>query len=192
MSEHSLSSSSDSSSSEVSSPTPCTLTEYQLMYPLAFVLSLPYSLPAHSLHKKELHRAQTRARMSRYHQKVKELPPEEQEQVVLRAREARARYRERHHAELLKAARTKRMEYVPPSVDTYAEKYGEEALQAKLDRKRERQLEKQERQRRRDRVKPSKPARKNGAARPNAKRSDDPPRRTPIVHPYQYVYPCRD
>ncbi|KAJ7662249.1 hypothetical protein DFH06DRAFT_1325563 [Mycena polygramma] len=179
-------SSSSSPSADSSSSTSPPLTHAQLI-----------------LRKQEQHRAQTRARMSRsrhpfqhlrvdcpyssnatrYRSKLKELPPEEQEEALQRARAARARYRQRNHAELLHSARSKRHA-------AYAEKFGEEALQEKLQRQRQRQLEKQERPRRRDRVKPTKASKTEAPPRTHAERRDHV--RTPIIHPYQYVYPCAD
>ncbi|KAJ6449236.1 hypothetical protein C8R47DRAFT_1084773 [Mycena vitilis] len=74
----------------------------------------------------------------------------------------------------------------------YAEKYGAEALQAKLERKHQRQLEKQERPRRREHVKSARPTKTSGGR--NTERRDDVPdgHHTAIIHPYQYVYPVRD
>ncbi|CAK5267924.1 unnamed protein product [Mycena citricolor] len=46
--------------------------------------------------RKDMQRAKTRARMVRLRQRVKQLPPDEQEAVKARARAARARYRANH------------------------------------------------------------------------------------------------
>ncbi|KAJ6464307.1 hypothetical protein C8R47DRAFT_1224822 [Mycena vitilis] len=134
MSAHSSPSDSDSSSPPLTS-----LTERHVMQ-----------------RKKEQHREQTRARMMRsttmrppdlntthppsprYRTKLKEMPDDEQEAALDRARAARARYRERNRVALLNAARCKRHA-------AYAEKFGQEALDAKLERKRQREAEKQER-----------------------------------------------
>ncbi|KAJ6490566.1 hypothetical protein C8R47DRAFT_1214857 [Mycena vitilis] len=123
--------------------------------------------------------------MARYRLKLRESPEEEREEAVLRARAARARYRERNHGALLDAARSKRHA-------AYAEKYGAEALQAKLERKHQRQLEKQERPRRREHVKSARPTKTSGGR--NTERRDDVPdgHHTAIIHPYQYVYPVTD
>ncbi|KAJ6449812.1 hypothetical protein C8R47DRAFT_1084620 [Mycena vitilis] len=139
------------------------------------------SRPPHSVLPGRLRRRSTERKRGRvwYRSKLKELSPEEQEAATLRAREARARYRERHRAELLHVARCKRLA-------AYAEKYGMAAYEAKIERKEQRMLERQERPRRRDRVKPSKKS-------PKPSRNNvEVPVRTPIIHPYQYVYPVRD
>ncbi|KAJ6455532.1 hypothetical protein C8R47DRAFT_1082754 [Mycena vitilis] len=121
-------------------------------------------------HKKEQHREQTRARMMRYRNKLKEMPEDEREEALARARAARARYRERNRTALLDAARCKRHA-------AYAEKFGQEALEAKLERKRQRELEQQERPRRRGRVRPTKSGKTHAV---------DDAGRTFVVRPYQY------
>ncbi|KAJ7893920.1 hypothetical protein B0H14DRAFT_2559544 [Mycena olivaceomarginata] len=67
----------------------------------------------HWQRKLEEQRVKTRARMARYRLNLKSVPPEKQEASKQRAREARARYRDRNQPDLLAAARCKRMGAYP-------------------------------------------------------------------------------
>ncbi|KAJ7886947.1 hypothetical protein B0H13DRAFT_2342687 [Mycena leptocephala] len=143
---------------------PSDLTQYQLMQ-----------------RKKEEQRAKTRACMARYRSKLKDPSLEDQEAAVIRAREARARYRERNRLQLLHTAKCKQQA-------AYAEKYGVEAYGAKMELKQQRQKDKQDHPRCRDRVKPSK---SSDSRDPDLDESDNDThsKYQYVPHPYQYVYP---
>ncbi|KAJ7631456.1 hypothetical protein DFH06DRAFT_1140688 [Mycena polygramma] len=85
--------------------------------------------------------------LRRYRQRMKELPPSEQERVQAKVREAHARYYQRHALDRLKAARQKRVVYVTLAL---VNKLGPEAAQARLEEQRQRQLQKQDTQRRQE------------------------------------------
>ncbi|KAJ6488294.1 hypothetical protein C8R47DRAFT_1216098 [Mycena vitilis] len=84
-----------------------------------------------------------RARMMRYRNKLKKMPEDEREEAPCsRPGGPCPLSRTQTVPPLLDAARCKRHA-------AYAEKFGQEALEAKLERKRQRELEQQERPRRR-------------------------------------------
>ncbi|KAJ6450234.1 hypothetical protein C8R47DRAFT_1230346 [Mycena vitilis] len=81
----------------------------------------------------------------RYRLRLKSAPPQEREASLQRAREARARYREKNRSQLLTTARCKR-------IGEFGRKYGLAAFEAKIERRIARKYAKAERRRRKSRV----------------------------------------
>ncbi|KAJ7622772.1 hypothetical protein DFH06DRAFT_1143104 [Mycena polygramma] len=131
-----------------SSPEPLKLTQYQVLQ-----------------QKLQEQREKSRVRMARYRQNLKTAPPDKQEASKQRAREARARYREKNRSDLAAALRCKRLV-------EFSNKFGFEAYEAKVQRRAERARIRSERMRRkaRPRVR-GKPRKRAPSSEPDADES---------------------
>ncbi|KAJ7431199.1 hypothetical protein B0H11DRAFT_1941969 [Mycena galericulata] len=133
-------------------------------------------------------REKTRHRMTQYRLRLKSAPPEAQEATRQRAREARARYREKNRLALINAARCHRKEYVnstpphPPlpslaialTASEFERTHGTLAANAKAERRLERQRLRIERTRRKGRLQAAgKPKSRKRVTRTESSSSED-------------------
>ncbi|KAJ7441802.1 hypothetical protein B0H11DRAFT_1932727 [Mycena galericulata] len=122
------------------------LTNYEFMCETFLSVNDDFNLP-HLLRQRKIaeQREKTRHRMTQYRLRLKSAPLEAQEATRQRAREARARYRQKNRLQLMTAARCKR-------IDDFELTHGTLAADAKAERRLDRQRLRSERTRRKGRL----------------------------------------